>query len=41
VVEGGWIVEQGRHADLLRKGGRYSQLYRIQFREAGDKRTVA
>jgi ATP-binding cassette subfamily B protein len=38
VVEGGWIVEQGRHADLLRKGGRYSQLYRIQFKgEPGQR----
>lgn len=36
VVEGGWIVEQGRHAELLRKGGRYAQLYRIQFKEEAD-----
>jgi subfamily B ATP-binding cassette protein MsbA len=32
VVEGGWIVEEGRHAELVRKGGRYAQLYRIQFK---------
>ncbi|MBN9009213.1 MAG: ABC transporter ATP-binding protein, partial [Rhizobiales bacterium] len=38
VVEGGWIAEQGRHADLLRKGGRYAHLYRIQFRDDGDAR---
>jgi ATP-binding cassette subfamily B protein len=38
VVEGGWIAEQGRHAELLRKGGRYSQLYRIQFKEEAAQR---
>jgi ATP-binding cassette subfamily B protein len=38
VVEGGWIAEQGRHADLLRKGGRYAQLYRIQFKEEAGQR---
>ena len=31
VVEGGRIVEQGRHADLLAAGGRYAELYRTQF----------
>jgi len=38
VVEGGWIAEQGRHADLMRKGGRYAQLYRIQFRDEAEQR---
>ncbi len=31
VVDGGRIVEQGRHATLLARGGLYSRLYRTQF----------
>lgn len=31
VVKDGDIVEQGRHAELLAKGGFYAQLYRAQF----------
>jgi subfamily B ATP-binding cassette protein MsbA len=31
VLEGGRIVEQGRHADLLAQGGIYAQLHRIQY----------
>ena len=31
VVEGGRIIERGRHADLLAAGGRYAELYRTQF----------
>ncbi len=34
VVVGGRIVEEGTHEDLLKKGGVYSHLYRIQFGEA-------
>ncbi|MEX2431592.1 MAG: ABC transporter ATP-binding protein [Dehalococcoidia bacterium] len=30
-VEEGRVVERGRHDDLLRRGGRYAQLYREQF----------
>jgi len=33
VVDGGRIVEQGRHADLLAAGGLYADLYRTQFAE--------
>ncbi len=33
VVEGGTIVEAGRHDELLRKGGRYAAFYRLQVRE--------
>ena len=33
VVEGGLIVESGRHDELLRKGGRYASFYRLQLRE--------
>ena len=31
VLQGGRIVERGRHEDLLRGGGLYSELYRTQF----------
>ena len=34
VVEGGQIVEQGRHDELLRKGGRYASFFRLQHRES-------
>jgi ATP-binding cassette subfamily B protein len=33
VVEGGVIVESGRHDELLRKGGRYAAFYRLQVKE--------
>ena len=33
VIEGGRIVEQGSHADLLRLGGKYYRLYTQQFRQ--------
>ena len=31
VVDAGRIIERGRHADLLAKGGLYARLYREQF----------
>jgi ATP-binding cassette subfamily B protein len=31
VISDGRIVEQGRHAELLRKGGLYARLYQMQF----------
>jgi subfamily B ATP-binding cassette protein MsbA len=34
VVEGGEIVERGRHDDLLRRSGRYASFFRLQQREA-------
>jgi subfamily B ATP-binding cassette protein MsbA len=35
VVEGGEIVERGRHDDLLRGGRRYASFFRLQHRDAG------
>jgi ATP-binding cassette subfamily B multidrug efflux pump len=34
VMDGGRIVEQGSHADLLRREGFYYRLYNSQFTEA-------
>ena len=33
VVEGGLVVDQGRHDDLLARDGTYHRLYELQFRE--------
>jgi subfamily B ATP-binding cassette protein MsbA len=34
VVEQGRIIEQGKHNELLEKGGHYAQLHALQFGEA-------
>jgi len=34
VVEQGRIIEQGKHHELLEKGGHYAQLHALQFGEA-------
>ena len=36
VVEGGRIVETGRHEELLRRGGRYASFYRLQLQHDAD-----
>jgi ATP-binding cassette subfamily B protein len=41
VVEAGEIVEQGRHDDLLRRGGRYASFFRLQQRDTGPIPLIA
>jgi subfamily B ATP-binding cassette protein MsbA len=36
VVEGGQIVDTGRHEELLRRGGRYASFYRLQLQHDAD-----
>jgi ATP-binding cassette subfamily B protein len=36
VMDGGRIVERGRHDDLVAAGGLYAELYRTQFAVAGS-----
>ncbi|MBP1817268.1 ABC transporter ATP-binding protein [Mycobacterium sp. OAE908] len=40
VVEDGRIVERGSHEQLLRRGGRYAELYRTQFGTKKDSEDV-
>src|ERR1700731_3913645 len=41
VVEGGEIVERGRHDDLLRRGGRYASFFRLQHRDRSTAPVLA
>ena len=36
VLDGGRIVEEGTHAELLRRGGIYSKLFQMQWRDGED-----
>ena len=41
VVEDGSVAEQGRHEDLLRRGGRYASFYRLQLRDQEPAARIA
>ncbi|MDQ6649206.1 MAG: ABC transporter ATP-binding protein/permease [Actinomycetota bacterium] len=41
VIDGGRVVESGRHAELLERGGLYSELYRTQFESQAQLSDVA
>jgi ATP-binding cassette subfamily B protein len=41
VIEGGQIVETGRHEELLRRGGRYASFYRLQLQHDADSSVPA
>jgi ATP-binding cassette, subfamily B, bacterial MsbA len=41
VIEGGEIVERGRHDELLRRDGRYASFFRLQHRDANPLAPIA
>ena len=42
VLEGGRVLEQGSHGELLAKGGRYAEMWTAQAHgSAGDRKIVA
>jgi subfamily B ATP-binding cassette protein HlyB/CyaB len=40
-IESGRLIEQGDHASLLKAGGRYAELWRLQSGAAGPVEAVA
>jgi ABC-type multidrug transport system fused ATPase/permease subunit len=40
VLEGGTIVQQGTHQDLIEVDGPYKRLYELQFRDEGQKKVI-
>lgn len=36
VLDGGHLVEEGRHEQLLKRGGRYRELYDLQYRDQAE-----
>ena len=40
VIDGGQVVEQGKHADLMRGQGVYANLYEMQFKQAKEAETL-
>lgn len=41
VIDGGRVVEQGQHAELMRRRGRYYDLYTRQFRQQREAEALA
>lgn len=41
VLEAGQIIEEGTHEELLEQGGRYHDLYRVQFRDNTEDEATA
>src|SRR5207237_10932778 len=37
VIEGGRIIEQGTHAELIARGGQYQRLYELQFADEEEE----
>ena len=40
VIKGGMVVESGRHADLLQKGGVYARIYGKEVKEENEHESV-